>query len=121
MSKVTIILVFLVALIGCIQENTIVDTPSNKQDDIFVEQKEANPDYQNVYIYEIYEASIVIAPSVTDPEASYPVYEIFINENTKIEGSKDKFDDLIEGDDLKVWVTHKDENKEIAEKIVVYQ
>jgi carbonic anhydrase/acetyltransferase-like protein (isoleucine patch superfamily) len=119
--KVVIIFVFLIALTGCNQENTKVDTPSNIQENVTVKQKETNPDYQNVFIYEIKETSVVIAPPATDPEASYPVYEIFIDEKTRIEGRKDNFDELTIGDDVKVWVKRKSEDKEVAEKVVVNQ
>ena len=50
-------------------------------------EREANKtaDYTEVYIQEINKTSIIISPYATDPEASYPVYEIYIDEKTKIE------------------------------------
>ncbi|WP_078553500.1 hypothetical protein [Bacillus alkalicellulosilyticus] len=119
MRKVTIIFVLLLVLVGCIQENKQVETPSNTKESVTVKQEEKNPDYYNVFIYEVRETSILIAPPATDPEASYPVYEIFIDQNTKIEGSKDKFEDLTEDDDVKVWVKPKGDGKEFAKKIVI--
>jgi hypothetical protein len=119
MRKVAIIFVFFIVLVGCNQENKKVETPSKTKENVTVKQEETNPDYNNVFIYEVRKTSILIAPPATDPEASYPVYEILIDQNTKIEGSKDKFDELTEDDDVKVWVIRKGEGKEFAKKIVV--
>jgi len=83
--------------------------------------QEINPDYRNMYITSINENSIEIATYATDPEASYPVYELIIDENTKIKGSKDKFDELSVNDDVKVWVKIIEDEKEIAEKIIVHK
>lgn len=73
-----------------------------------------------MFIVDIKENSIVIVPHATDPEASYPAYEIIINENTKIEGSKYKLDELSVNDDVKVWIKKIDDEKEIAEKVFVH-
>ncbi|MBU9713583.1 hypothetical protein [Evansella tamaricis] len=119
MRKAVIIFVFVIALVACNQENKKVETPSNTKANVTVKQEETTPNYNNVFIYEVTETSILIAPPATDPEASYPVFEIFIDQDTKIEGSKDKFDELTEDDDVKVWVRRKGEGKEFAKKIVV--
>ncbi|MDN7240598.1 hypothetical protein QWY14_02295 [Planococcus sp. N028] len=75
-------------------------------------------DYQG-YIEEVKETSIVISPPATDPEADYPVYEIFVGEDTLIEGSRNSFDELKRLDGVKVWIDNESEEKEFAERIVV--
>ncbi|MFD2629875.1 hypothetical protein [Oceanobacillus kapialis] len=72
------------------------------------------------FIYDITESSIHIAPPATDPEASYPIYEVFINDSTVIEGAVNTFNELTLEDNVKVWVNQKGDGKEVAEKIVVY-
>ncbi|RCW76959.1 hypothetical protein [Saliterribacillus persicus] len=117
-----ILLTLILALLGC-SSNEIdnAESPSNPTEKTNEEKAEANPDYHNMFIEDIKENSIVIAPHATDPEASYPVYEIFFNQNTKIEGNKQKFDELSINDDLKVWTKKIDDDKKIAVKIYVYK
>jgi len=62
--------------------------------------------------------NIMIGPPATDPEASYLAYEIIIDENTKVEGTKSSVTDLIEGDQ-NVWTEKKGSDEETAEKIEV--
>lgn len=71
-------------------------------------------------IYEIGENSIKIEVLGDDPEAEYPSYEIFIDDDTLIEGTKDSFDELEVGDNVEVWVENQEANKKIAEKISVF-
>nr|WP_246364117.1 DUF4362 domain-containing protein [Halobacillus locisalis] len=80
---------------------------------------EADPDYNQVFIEAMMENTIVIAPYATDPEASYPTYEIRIDENTRIEGSKNSFEELKVKDDVKVWVRKIGENDKVAERVWV--
>lgn len=75
-------------------------------------------DYQG-YIEEVKKSSVIISPPATDPEADYPVYEVFITEKTSIEGNKESFDELERLDKVKVWVEETSEEKEMAETIVV--
>lgn len=75
-------------------------------------------DYQG-YIEEVKKSSVIISPPATDPEAEYPVYEVFITEKTSIEGNKESFDELERLDKVKVWVEETREEKEMAETIVV--
>ncbi|WP_430787193.1 hypothetical protein VBD025_15800 [Virgibacillus flavescens] len=114
-----IFLLLLLTLFGCNQNNEIDETSPNFEEQGTSEQNNTNPDYQNVFIEEVKETSIVIVPPATDPDASYPAYEIFVDEHTKIEGNKEKFDELAKNDDVKVWVKQKGSEKEIATKIVV--
>lgn len=75
-------------------------------------------DYQG-YIEEVKKSSVMISPPATDPEAEYPVYEIFITEKTIIEGNKESVDELERLDKVKVWIDEESEEKEMAVKIVV--
>lgn len=75
-------------------------------------------DYQG-YIEEVKKSSVMISPPTTDPEAEYPVYEVFITKETIIEENKESFDELERLDKVKVWVDEESEEKELAEKIVV--
>ncbi len=81
------------------------------------QQKGRSPDYRNFIIEDVKETSLFITPPATDPEASYPVYEIYVDETTQIVGYKNNLDELAKGDNVKVWVQEKD--KEPAEKIFV--
>ncbi|MGH2318015.1 hypothetical protein ACRC6Q_09610 [Planococcus sp. SE5232] len=75
-------------------------------------------DYQG-YIEEVKKSSIIISPPATDPEADYPIYEVFSTEETIVEGKKESFDELERLDKVEVWVDKKSEEKELAETIVV--
>ncbi|MYL56741.1 hypothetical protein GLW20_04420 [Virgibacillus halodenitrificans] len=116
-----IFLILLLALFGCNQDNKNDEIPSNFEEQGTSQQNNTNPDYQNVFLEEVKGTSIIIVPPATDPEASYPAFEIFIEKNTKIEGSKEKIDELAKNDYLKVWVKQKGTEKEVAEKIVVLE
>ncbi|MFF2755812.1 hypothetical protein ACFVR1_19145 [Psychrobacillus sp. NPDC058041] len=71
-------------------------------------------------IYEIGENSIKIEVLGDDPEADYPAYEIFIDDDTVIEGTKDSFVELEVGDIVKVWVENQEADKKIVKKISVF-
>ncbi|MFP3359787.1 hypothetical protein R0K17_20930, partial [Planococcus sp. SIMBA_143] len=62
---------------------------------------------------------IIISPYATDPEASYPVYEIYIDEKTKIEGKRNSKEELQEDDDIEVWIRKQGVEKLKAEKVFV--
>ena len=98
-SLVIKLLITLFALSGC--------NPSNSND------IEGN-------IYEIGENSIKIEVFGDDPEAEYPAYEIFITDETVIEGTKKSFGELEVGDNVKVWVENQEEDEKIAKKISVF-
>ncbi|PWU67274.1 hypothetical protein [Gracilibacillus dipsosauri] len=116
MSKIVLFSILLISLVGCNQnsENKNNYTTLNLQTH---HQVESNPDYQNFIIEDVKETSLFITPPATDPEASYPVYEIYVDEMTQIVGYKNNLDELAKGDNVKVWVQEKD--KEPAEKIFV--
>lgn len=116
-------MICIIALFGCSQEINNIEinpNPTKKVTDKKI-KTEDNPDYSNMFIEDIKENTIVIAPPATDPEASYPAYEIFIDENTKIEGSKQKFDELNIHDEVKVWIKKTEDDKEIAKKVFVLE
>jgi hypothetical protein len=118
---VFILLVSLFTLVGCQQENENVESPTNtKEEETAKEAKGITdiPDYDNVFIYEIKETSILIAPPATDPTASYPVYEIFIEDDTVIESKKEDFEGLEKGSYVQVWVKDQGTDKKIAKKII---
>ncbi|MFD2706746.1 hypothetical protein [Salibacterium lacus] len=58
-----------------------------------------------------------------NPDASYPVYTVNVNEDTEFTGSADAFRDLAEGDRVQVWVINVGPDGEIhnktAKKILV--
>lgn len=71
-------------------------------------------------IYEIGENSIKVEVFGDDPEAEYPAYEIFINDNTVIEGTKESFAELEVGDNVEVWVENQEADEKVAKKIFVF-
>ncbi|MBD8015344.1 hypothetical protein QL992_03325 [Microbacterium sp. APC 3898] len=97
-NRLIITLTLVIFLIGC---------PANN-----------SSDYEG-FIEEIKENSIVIVPPMTEREGDYPVYEIFLSENTEIDGAKDKLSDLERGDKVKIRIEKAGANKEVAEKILV--
>ncbi|PSL41036.1 hypothetical protein B0H99_103170 [Planomicrobium soli] len=111
-------LILSLILYGCAKESEAVKEQSyipNK-----VNKKTSYlPNYKNLRILEIEEGHIMIGPPATDPTASYPAYELFIEETTKVEGTKTSMSDLSEGDYVNVWTKVQGPANEIAEKIVV--
>ncbi|GAF65574.1 hypothetical protein BTS2_2472 [Bacillus sp. TS-2] len=106
------ILVFL--LVGCVQQE---EKPSTVHEPIKVDVQR---EYKNMIVIEISEEIIIIAPPADNPEASYPVYEMKIDEDTKVEGSIDEFNLISVGDVVSIWVEETDDiNTLIAEKIEV--
>lgn len=79
------------------------------------------PDYGNQLILEIGKDYVLIGPPATDPEASYPAYELQIEEGTKVEGAKANTGDLSKGDKVDVWTATEGHNDEVVEKIYVYR
>lgn len=75
-------------------------------------------DYQG-FIIAVDEQSFMVCPCEGDPEAQYPIYEIFVDEETEIEGEKSDFAEIEEQDKVRVWVKEGEEAAVIAEKISV--
>ncbi|MDQ0160756.1 hypothetical protein [Alkalibacillus salilacus] len=66
---------------------------------------------------------LVVAEEDRNPDASYPVYTVKVNEDTIYEGDAEGFSQLATGDNVKVWVYNVGEDNQIdnktVEKIVV--
>lgn len=115
------LLVFLLSILflyGCTQESEKVTKQPNTSNEINEETLDSAK-YENFRILEIESGNITIGPPVTDPEASYPTYEVFIEGNTKVEGEKKALNELKEGDNVNIWIKREGSDKEIADKIVV--
>ncbi|MBU0905076.1 MAG: hypothetical protein KKF57_07755 [Firmicutes bacterium] len=66
------------------------------------------------------ENSIIVQIIGDDPEAEYPTYEVFIDDDTVIEGTKGSFSELEVNDYVEVLVENQEGDKKIAEIIVVF-
>ncbi|MFD1020929.1 hypothetical protein [Thalassobacillus hwangdonensis] len=110
--------IVLTLLAGCMQESYPTPNPDSFVD--VTNQSETTSDYRHLYILEVSETRMHIAPPMTDPTASYPSYEIHFDEDTKVEGVKDSVKVLAEGDLVEVWVRKDGPDREVAEKIIVY-
>ncbi|WP_281863458.1 hypothetical protein [Planomicrobium okeanokoites] len=65
------------------------------------------------------EQSFMLCPCEGDPEAEYPIYEIFSDEQTEVEGKRSNIADIREQDKVRVWVKEGENVPIIAEKISV--
>ncbi|MCA0970876.1 hypothetical protein LCM20_09765 [Halobacillus litoralis] len=81
--------------------------------------EEEEPDYDDVLIQDIDENLLTVVPPVTDPDASYPVYEIVVDEETKVDGAKESLDELRIKDDVEIWLKSTGSDEETAERITV--
>lgn len=114
----------IVTLLGCNQEEIELTSNKDTTKDTVTESPSKNeistdPDYGDMLVYEIKETSILIAPPATDPEASYPVYEILIDKDTDFQGRVNNFKDLKLDDRLNVWTKNKTDEKVVAKIILV--
>ncbi len=75
-------------------------------------------DYEGLIIT-MDEQSFMLCPCEGDPEAEYPIYEIFIDEETEVDGKRSNFSDIQEQDKVRVWVKEGELVTMIAEKISV--
>jgi len=73
----------------------------------------------NGFIIEVKETSLIISTPTSDPMDDYPTYEIFLTEDTEIEGKRDSVDDFRAGDEVRVWIEEKGDFKKIAQKIII--
>ncbi|WP_390216709.1 hypothetical protein [Halobacillus campisalis] len=82
-----------------------------------------NADFQGS-INEVKENSIIVGEDDVDPEASYPTYEILIDDKTKFSGEVEAFKDLdkfvnqTEHSIVHLWVIDKGQDNEIDNRIV---
>ncbi|WP_164669671.1 hypothetical protein [Virgibacillus doumboii] len=79
-------------------------------------------DFQGV-ILEVKKSSITVGTDDVDPEASYPVYEVFVDDQTKIKGVIKEFSKLKVDQKVQIWVkgewSNNPDNKMVANKIIV--
>lgn len=74
-------------------------------------------------ILEVREDKIVVGEDDVDPEASYPTYDILIDDQTEWSGEIDSFEDLelfvrqTENPIVHVWVNDKGENNEVDKRV----
>jgi hypothetical protein len=79
-------------------------------------------DFQGV-ILEVKENSIIVGEDDIDPEASYPTYEVLVDDKTKFSGAVEKFKDIdksvskTEHPIVHLWVIDKGENNEIDNRV----
>ncbi|RKL65557.1 hypothetical protein CR203_20375 [Salipaludibacillus neizhouensis] len=77
----------------------------------------------NGIILEVKNASIVVGTDDVDPEASYPTYEILVDDETEFLGEVDDFSEFKKDLKVDIWVLDNGENNSIdnivASKIVV--
>jgi hypothetical protein len=88
------------------------------------DDNEYDADFQGA-ILEVKQNSIIVGEDDIDPEASYPTYEVFIDDKTKFSGEVEKFEDLdkflskAEHPIVHLWVIDKGENNEIDNRIAI--
>ncbi|MFC4403343.1 hypothetical protein [Gracilibacillus xinjiangensis] len=114
MKKYIIVLIFsLFLLIGCNQKS---EEPNliNRNNTI-----KTQSEYLDMVVIELNEDILIIGPPADDPEASYPSYEVNINENTKVEGRITDINLIENGDYVSVWTEPTQTDKLIAEVIQV--
>lgn len=111
-------IMFFLILNGCMEESGKSQEHRLSSNDVS-EKTVHTAEYVNVQILETMNGKIVIGPKATDPEASYPVYELIVNKDTKVEGEKTSANELRVGDHVSIWAKEESAEKEFAEKIVV--
>ncbi|HSJ38574.1 MAG TPA: hypothetical protein VK945_10230, partial [Planococcus sp. (in: firmicutes)] len=82
MKKLLLLLLFSgFTLTGCTEAS---EEPTKKiiTSDEKTEKAINKADYKNMRILELENENMMIGPPATDPEASYPAYEIVLDENT---------------------------------------
>ncbi|WP_075618742.1 hypothetical protein [Paenisporosarcina indica] len=72
----------------------------------------------NGFVVGVKESSLIITTPTSDPMKDDPDYEIFLTEDTEIEGKSD-ISSFRAGDEVRVWIEDKDETKKIARKIII--
>ncbi|HEU5139148.1 MAG TPA: hypothetical protein VFT51_04190 [Bacillales bacterium] len=81
-------------------------------------------DFQGI-IHEVKESSIIVGTDDVDPEASYPVYEVFVDNQTKIKGAVNEFSKLKADQKVEIWVIGDWNNiasdEKVASKMIVSQ
>ena len=65
----------------------------------------------NGFIVEVKETSLIIITPTSNPMEDYPTYEIFLTQDTEIEGKRDSINDFRAGDEVRVWIEKKGRTK----------
>ncbi|MYL46408.1 hypothetical protein GLV94_12215 [Virgibacillus halodenitrificans] len=124
MNKIIIvvhILLVCVSLIGC-DNNSNLNPSNDKTNNPNNVINEGSTDYQGV-ILEINESSVTVGTDNVDSEASYPAFEVFVDNQTKIVGIINDFSKLKVNQKVEILVKGKwnnnPNNKMIASKIIV--
>lgn len=101
-----VLLLMLLLIVGCGREDN----------------NEYDADFQGAILL-VKENSIIVGEDDIDPEASYPTYEVLIDDKTKFSGEVGKFGDLdkfvseIQHPIVHLWVIDKGGNNEIDNKV----
>lgn len=113
-------LLIIASLMGCatnVQTGSIDKT--NKQNGIIGKN---GADFRGI-ILEVNESSITVGADNIDPEASYPAYEVFVNNQKRIEEAVNGFSKLKVDQKVEIWVKGKwnndPNNKMVASKIII--
>lgn len=77
------------------------------------------PKYSGMVVLQIEDKHIEIGTRDVNPEASYPSYEIILDERTVVAGRKTSVEEIKVGDFVNVWVEITTENQELAIEIEV--
>ncbi|WP_060678721.1 hypothetical protein [Virgibacillus halodenitrificans] len=116
------ILLVSVSLIGCDNNNSNLNPSNDKTNNPNNVINEGSTDYQGV-ILEINESSVTVGTDNVDSEASYPAFEVFVDNQTKIVGIINKFSKLKVDQKVEILVKGKwnnnPNNKMVATKIIV--
>ncbi|GAA0437762.1 hypothetical protein GCM10008983_13380 [Lentibacillus halophilus] len=79
-------------------------------------------DFQGVII-KVKESSMIVGTDDVDPEASYPEYEVLVDDETSFKGAVDEFSYLNADQQVTIWVNGEWKNdpdtKMVANKITV--
>lgn len=115
------ILLVSVSLIGCDNNSSNLNTSNSKTNNPTNISSEDTTD-QGV-ILEINESSVTVGTDDVDSEASYPAFEVFVDEQTKIVGIINEFQKLKVNQKVEILVKGKwnnnPNNKMVASKIIV--
>ncbi|WP_077356914.1 hypothetical protein [Virgibacillus halodenitrificans] len=124
MNKIIIvvhILLVCVSLIGC-DNNSNLNPSNDKANNPTNIINEDTTDYQGV-ILEINESSVTVGTDNVDSEASYPAFEVFVDNQTKFVGIINEFSKLKVDQKVEILVKGKWNNnlnnKMVASKIIV--
>lgn len=97
----------------------VINSGCGRKDD-----NEYDANFQGALL-EVKQNSIIVGEDDIDPDASYPTYEVFVDDQTKFGGEVEKFEDLdeflseAEHPIVHLWVTDNGKRKEIDNKLSI--